>query len=171
MQLIVKNSTFARQELAMTATTMQADTPRVDVNGLRTNQALIIAFVTLAFVLGNAAGAWLILATGVSLAIGAALPGYGPFQLFYRYVVRATGLIPAKPRPDDPAPHRFAQALGATVLILAAGALLADLTILGWVLAWIVAALALINLLFGFCAGCFLFYQLHRLGLGRRSHA
>ena len=66
----------------MTATTMQADTPRVDVNGLRTNQALIIAFVTLAFVLGNAAGAWLILVAGASLAIGAALPGYGPVQLF-----------------------------------------------------------------------------------------
>ena len=85
--------------------------------------------------------------------------------------MRATRLVPAKPRPDDPAPHRFAQALGASVLILAAGALFAELTTLGWVLAWIVAALALINLLFGFCAGCFLFYQIHRLGLGRSSQA
>jgi hypothetical protein len=143
----------------------------VDSNALRTNQALIIAFVVLAFVLGREAGAWIVLATGVSLAIGAALPGYGPFQVFYRHVVRATGLLPAKPRPDDPAPHRFAQALGATVLIVAAGALFADLAALGWVLAWIVAALALVNLLFGFCAGCFLFYQLRRLGYGRRSAA
>ncbi|MER3438442.1 MAG: DUF4395 domain-containing protein, partial [Chloroflexota bacterium] len=53
----------------------------------------------------------------------------------------------------------------------AAGALFAEIITLGWVLAWIVAALALINLLFGFCAGCFLFFQLHRLGLGRRSQA
>ncbi|GIW03973.1 MAG: hypothetical protein KatS3mg059_0593 [Thermomicrobiales bacterium] len=155
----------------MSTVTIQSQHPVVDLNALRTNQALIVAFVVLAFVLGSAAGAWLILAAGVSLAIGAALPGYGPFQLFYRYVVRATGLIPAKPRPDDPAPHRFAQALGATVLIVAAGALFAEITPLGWVLAWSVAALALINLLFGFCAGCFLFYQLHRVGLGRRSQA
>ncbi len=153
----------------MSTATIRSQHPVVDLNALRTNQALIVAFVVLAFVLGKEAGAWLVLAAGVSLAIGAALPGYGPFQVFYRHVVRAIGLLPAKPRPDDPAPHRFAQALGATVLIVAAGAMFADLVVLGWVLAWIVAALALVNLLFGFCAGCFLFYQLRRLGYGRRS--
>ncbi len=37
-----------------------------------------------------------------------------------------------------------------------------------WIaLAWIVVALALVNLLFGFCAGCFMFLQLRRAGVLR----
>ena len=107
-------------------------------------------------------GAWLVALVAVSMAIGAAFPGYGPFQLFYRRVLRQQGSSNARPRPDDPAPHRFAQALGAVFLAAGAVALFAGATTLGWVLAWIVVALALVNLLFGFCAGCFVFYHLRR---------
>jgi hypothetical protein len=35
----------------------------------------------------------------------------------------------------------------------------------GWTLAWIVIVLAAVNLFFGFCAGCFVYYQLDRWGL------
>src|SRR5215217_2221377 len=136
----------------------------VDVNGLRTNQALIVLLVALAFVLGDDnGGPWLVALVAVSLAVGTAMPGYGPFQIFYRRVLRQAGLVKARPRPDDPAPHRFAQALGAVFLGTGAVALFAGATTPGWVLAWLVVALALVNLLFGFCAGCFAFYQLRRL--------
>ncbi|HEY8448433.1 MAG TPA: DUF4395 domain-containing protein [Thermomicrobiales bacterium] len=155
----------------MSVASAPAASPLVDANGLRTNQALIVGFVALAFVLGDAAGAWLLLAVAISLAIGAARPGFGPFQLFYRRVLRALGLVPARPRPDDPAPHRFAQALGATVLTIAAVAILAGASAVGWILAWVVVALALTNLLFGFCAGCFLFFQIRRLARGSRGAA
>jgi hypothetical protein len=137
--------------------------PIVDVNALRTNQALIVAGVVIAFVLGSSAGAWVLLAVAVSLAIGAARPGFGPFQIFYREVLKPTGFVKPSPRPDDPAPHRFAQSLGATVLFLAALALFAGADALGWVLAFLVLALALVNLLFGFCAGCFVFLQINRV--------
>jgi hypothetical protein len=141
--------------------------PQVDINALKTNQASIVALVALAFVLGvDAGGAWLVAFVAVSLAIGAARPGYGPFQLFYRRVLRATGVVPARPRPEDTAPHRFAQALGAGVLTVSAVALFAGAIGFGWVLAWLVVALALANLLFGFCAGCFIFYQLRRFTRG-----
>jgi Domain of unknown function (DUF4395) len=136
----------------------------VDENGLRTNQALIVVLVVGGFVLGvDAGGPWLVALVAVSLAIGAALPGYGPFQLLYRHVLRPAGIVKARPRPDDPAPHRFAQALGAVFLAAGAVALFAGATTLGWALAWLVVALALANLLFGFCAGCFAFFQLRRL--------
>ena len=138
--------------------------PVVDVNGLKTNQTLIVVLVTLAFVLGTEhGGAWLVAFVAASLAIGSALPGYGPFQLLYRRVLRQTGFVKPRPRPDDPAPHRFAQTLGAVFLTAATIALFAGATTLGWALAWLVVALALVNLLFGFCAGCFAFYQLRRL--------
>lgn len=136
----------------------------VDVNGLKTNQALIVGIVALGFVLGvDAGGAWLVALVAVSLAVGAAVPGCGPFQLLYRRVLRQAGIVMPRPRPDDPAPHRFAQALGAAFLVASAIALFAGAETLGWVLGWLVVALALVNLLFGFCVGCFVFYQLRRL--------
>jgi len=138
--------------------------PRVDQNALKVNQALIVVLVALGFVLGTwPAGVWLVAFVALSLALGAARPGSGPFQLFYRRVLRPLGIVRPHPRPDAPAPHRFAQALGATFLALATIALLAGTTIVGWVLAWLVVALALVNLLFGFCTGCFAFYQIRRL--------
>jgi hypothetical protein len=135
----------------------------VDVNALRTNQVLIVAGVAVAFVLGATVGAWVILAVAVSLAIGAARPGNGPFQIFYRKIVLPSGWVKPQRRPDDPAQHRFAQALGATFLFFSAISLFASAEILGWILALIVVALALVNLLFGFCAGCFVFLQINRI--------
>jgi hypothetical protein len=147
----------------LTATNAQPG-PVVDVNALKTNQSLIVVLVAIAFVLGtDNGGPWLVALVAVSLAIGAAFPGYGPFQVFYRRGLRQTGIVKGHPRPDDPAPHRFAQTIGAVFLAAAAVALFAGTTTLGWVLAWIVVALALVNLLFGFCAGCFAFYHLRRL--------
>jgi Domain of unknown function (DUF4395) len=137
--------------------------PIVDVNALRTNQALIVAGVVIAFVAGATVGAWVLLAVSASLAIGATRPGFGPFQVLYREVLKPTSLIKPNPRPDDPAPHRFAQAMGATVLFLAAITLFVGVDLLGWVLAFLVLALALVNLLFGFCAGCFIFLQINRV--------
>jgi hypothetical protein len=136
--------------------------PVVDASALRVNQALIVALVALAFVFGGA-GRWLVLFVAESLALVAVWPGRGPFQLFYRHGLRRLGIVQPRPRPDEPSPHRFAQAVGAAFLLIAAIFLFAGVTVAGWLLAWLVAALALVNLLFGFCAGCFAYYQFQRL--------
>lgn len=146
--------------------------PVVDATALKTNQILIVACVVVAFALGvDLGGSWLIAAVAASLAAGAAFPGYGPFQLLYRHGLRPAGIVHPRPRPDDPAPHRFAQAVGGAFLLVSAIALFGDAVTLGWVLAWLVAALALVNLLFGFCAGCFAFYHLRRLRRAARASA
>ncbi len=44
-------------------------------------------------------------------------------------------------------------------------ALLAGQSVVGWALVWMVVALAALNLLVGFCAGCFVYYQLNLLGV------
>jgi Domain of unknown function (DUF4395) len=164
MQFGIKNFITSSRLFKMSVIRTPAQSgAMVDVNALRTNQTLIVAGVVIAFVLGSSAGALVLLAVAASLAIGAARPGFGPFQIFYREVLKPTGLVKPNPRPDDPAPHRFAQSLGATVLFVAAIALFAGADVLGWVLAFLVLALALVNLLFGFCAGCFLFLQINRV--------
>ena len=135
----------------------------VDTTAIRFNQACIVALVALAFVLQQP---WLALGVGVVMALGTAVPALALFQQVYRKLLRPAGLLKARVHPDDPAPHRFAQGMGAAFL-LAAGAslLLFNLPVLGWTLALIVMALAAINLFVGFCTGCFLYYQLGRVGV------
>src|SRR5262245_25996527 len=106
---------MGRQAVRPTTVTQQ-----VDANALKTNQIAIVAVTLVAFVLGSDIGAWLLLALGLSLAVGAARPGYGPIQLFYRRGLLAGGLVQPSPQPSEVAPHRFAQAMGAVVLVIAA---------------------------------------------------
>jgi hypothetical protein len=136
----------------------------VDVNALKTNQALIISLVVTAFVLGTERdGAWLLALVAVSLAIGTIVPGKGPFQLLYRRVLNPLGIVKPNRVHDQAEPHRFAQGVGALCLAVSTLFLLTGVTSLGWIVAWLVAVLALVNLVFGFCAGCFVYLHLQRL--------
>jgi Domain of unknown function (DUF4395) len=90
----------------------------------------------------------------------------GPFRLLYRYVAVPLRLLHSRVVEDDPAPHRFAQGVGATFLLAASAVLfLTPVTALGWALDLIVFVLSGLNLTVGFCAGCFVYFQLGRLGL------
>jgi hypothetical protein len=141
----------------------------VDQNALRTNQVFIVATVAIAFLLGGERGAWLIALLAVCMAIGVISPGNGPIQLLYRKVLVPAGIVRPNREADSAAPHRFAQAMGAVCLSLAAIVLFLGFDLAGWGLGFIVLALALVNLLFGFCTGCFIYLQLGRLRQG--AHA
>jgi hypothetical protein len=140
---------------------------KVDTTAIKFNQASIIVLTVLAYLFDLR---WLVLLVAVVLGVGTMWPGGALFQQIYRRVFRPLGLLRSIVIDDDPAPHRFAQGMGAAVLSLSSLALLAfDSAALGWALAGLVAALAAVNLFFDFCAGCFVYYQLARLGLIRRS--
>lgn len=142
---------------------------KVDTTAIKFNQASIITFTLLAYVFDLP---WLVLFVGAVLAVGTIWPGAALFQQAYRQVLKPIGLLKPHVIDDDPAPHRFAQGVGATFLGLSSLALLALNAIsLGWGLAGLVVVLAAINLFFNFCAGCFVYYQLRRLGLIRRSES
>jgi hypothetical protein len=96
------------------------------------------------------------------MAIGVASPGNGPIQLLYRKVFLPSGIVKPNREPGSAAPHRFAQGMGAVCLALAAVLHFLGLDLAGWVLGFLVLALALVNLLFGFCTGCFIYLQLGR---------
>ncbi len=133
----------------------------VDHSSLRVNQAAIIVLLVAAYV---ANFPWLSLfVAGVMLA--GTLVGRPGFLPLYAGVLRPLGIVKPDPIPDNPQPHRFAQGFGGVVAAAAGIACLLGGEVLGWVLAWIVVALAALNLFAGFCAGCAVYYWLNRLGV------
>jgi len=136
---------------------------KVDTTAIKFNQAGIILVVLVAFLFDLP---WLVAVLAAILGLGALWPRASLFQQLYRRVLRPLGLLRPRVIDDNPVPHRFAQGMGATFLALGALLLLAvDATSAGWALAGLVAVLAAVNLFFSFCAGCFAYYQLARLGL------
>ena len=134
----------------------------VDHSALRTNQAFIIGVLIVAFVLN----VWP-LATFVAavMLIATIWPNAALFKAAYVYVLKPLKIVRPDVRVDNPEPHRFAQGVGGGVLALATIAFLTNGSVVGWVLAWIVVALAALNLFYGICVGCMMYYWFNRLGV------
>ncbi|MDA0270569.1 MAG: DUF4395 domain-containing protein [Chloroflexi bacterium] len=149
-----------------------ADSPyRVDRNTLRTNQAFIVALSVGAFVAGVGIGQWLVLFTGLVMALGTIHPAFALFKQVHQRLLKPAGILKADIHAEDPMPHQFAQGMGSVFLLAAFAALFTGAITAGWVLTWMVAALAFVNLTVQFCAGCFIYFQLDRIGLLPRSIA
>lgn len=134
---------------------------KVDHSALRTNQAFIIALLLIAFV----SNLWPLVAfVSAVMIIGTIWPAAGLFKRIYQHILKPLGVTPDV-IADNPEPHLFAQGLGGAFTLASMVALLLNLPILGWALAWIVIVLAALNLFLGFCAGCFVYYQLNRRGI------
>ena len=139
----------------------------VDHSAIKFAQLTITAWIVVA---GALAAPWLIAFLAAVLATSAGSPSRSLFRLLYSRVAVPLGIIRPRVIPDDPAPHRFAQGVGAGFLAVSTLALFVGASTLGWILAGLVAALALLNVVAGFCAGCFVYYQLSRRGwLPRRA--
>jgi hypothetical protein len=145
------------------ATAAQEHALRVDTHLGKFSQGCTVLLTALAFVFNQP---WLALVTAIIMVLSALMPTVSPYRLLYKWVVVPLGLLRPRIVEDDPAPHRFAQGVGAAFLLAASILLfLTRLTTVGWVLDLIVFVLAGINLTVGFCAGCFVYYHLGRLGL------
>lgn len=140
-----------------------ASSLRVDTHLAKFSQACTVVLTALAFLLNQPI---IVVITAVIMAIAALAPNVSPYRLLYRYIVVPLHLLRPRIVEDDPAPHLFAQGVGAVFLIAASILLfLTKTTVIGWILDLIVFVLAGINLTVGFCAGCFVYYHLGRLGL------
>jgi molybdopterin converting factor small subunit len=137
---------------------------KVDHSALRTNQVFIIGLLLIGFIIGVKAW-WLVAFVSAVMIIGTVIPSAGLFKRIYQHILKPSGLVKPDAIPDNPEPHLFAQGLGGIFTLGSTIALLAGLPILGWTLTWIVIVLAALNLFLGFCAGCFVYYQLNRLGV------
>jgi hypothetical protein len=137
--------------------------PRVDTHLAKFSQASVVVLAGLAFLLNQPI---IVLIAAIAMTLSALVPVASPFRLLYRGVAVPLHLLKQRVVEDDPAPHRFAQGIGAAFLIASTIVLLlTKATPAGWVLDLIVFVLASINLTVGFCAGCFVYYHLGRLGI------
>ncbi len=148
---------------------MAAETLRqVDQTALKTGQAATIILLVLAFVLD----AWpLVALVAIAQLLGAADAPFAPYRLLYQRVVKPSGLVKPRVIPDNPEPHRFALLVGGLFNAAAAVLLLAGIPVPAWVLVWVVIALANLNFWLNFCLGCWMYYQLNRLGVPGFSRA
>ncbi len=140
----------------------RADLPKVDHSAIRVGQGSIVLTLLIAFILDL----WpLVAAVAVINLLGAFVPSLSLWRLLYQQVLKPSGLIKPHVIPDHPEPHRFAQGFGGVLLVLGALLLALGFAVGGWIPVWIVILLATLNLVVGFCLGCFTYYQLNRLGV------
>ncbi len=139
----------------------------VDHFAIKTGQLLAIATLLAAFLFGR----WepIAVLAVVFLITGLVYP-LGPFVLMYRLLLKPLGIVKPDLRRDNIQSHQFGQAVGAASAALAAFAVFSGYRYAGWTLTWILIVLTAISFK-GWCIGCFLYYQLNRLGLrGFFSH-
>ncbi|HEY1421703.1 MAG TPA: DUF4395 domain-containing protein [Candidatus Dormibacteraeota bacterium] len=148
----------------------------VDHSALRVNQAGIVATVLVAF-LGSFAG-WpalvLIPLLAVVLLAGTFDPQRALFKQLYFMVLKPRGIVKPRVVAESPEPHNFAQGMGGVVTAVASVLIFLPLLtqdfrpspveVIGLALALIVAVLAFVNLAFGYCVGCQIYFQLGKRG-------
>jgi uncharacterized protein DUF4395 len=147
----------------------------VDHSALKVNQTGIVTTVLVAFV-----GSYfyrpvlfLIPLLAVVLLVGTFAPRLALFKQLYFQVLKPRGIVKPRPVQDRPEPHNFAQGLGGVFLAVSSVLLILGFTsstvfaAAGLALALLVAVLAFVNLAFGYCLGCQIYYQLGKRGLIR----
>ncbi len=159
----------------MTAAALQS----VDHSALKVNQTGIVLTVLVAFFASFVfPPAWLLIPLlAIVLLLGTFAPQLALFKQLYFRVLKPAGIVKPRPVQDRPEPHNFAQGMGG--FVLAASTLLiysplltgdfrpSPLAVAGFALALLVAVLAFVNLAFGYCLGCQIYYQLGKRGLIR----
>jgi len=134
---------------------------KVDQNELRVNATLVITVLVTAFVINR----WELVAFQAGVLFLTTLHlSLGPYVALYRHILRPIGIVKPDLRVDNPEPHRFAAMFGTIVASTATYLLATGQSVAGWGLVWLLISLAAAGLA-GWCAGCFTYYMMNRLGL------
>jgi hypothetical protein len=143
-------------------------TQLVDHSALKVNQTGIVATVLVAFIGSAVFKPLLVLIPllAIVLLLGTFAPRLALFKQLYFKVLKPRGIVKPRLVQDRPEPHNFAQGLGG-VFLAVSSVLLPAVPVLGLALALLVAVLAFVNLAFGYCLGCQIFFQLERRGFVR----
>jgi hypothetical protein len=142
----------------------------VDHSALKVNQTAIVTTVLVAFAGSAFYRPLLVLIPllAIVLLLGTFAPQLALFKQIYFNILKPRGIVKPRPVQDRPEPHNFAQGMGGVVLAVAS-ALLVPLPVAGLALALLVAVLAFVNVAFGYCLGCQIYYQLGKAGVIRAS--
>ena len=134
----------------------------LDYNELKFNQFSIITLSLIGYMLDSVVFPAIV---ACILLAGSLKTQFAIFKVFYRYIIKPLGILKPNLIEDISAPHQFAQILGGVFLGIGSILLILKSSILGWMFIWIVIILAAVNLFFGFCTGCFVYYQLAKRGI------
>lgn len=128
----------------------------IDPRGPRFTATVTLVVFAVALLLSDAAPGVAAVLTGVQAVLFAIGAGLGvqktPTGLFFRSVVRPRLTPPAE--LEDPAPPRFAQAVGLVFAVVATIGFATGAVLLGQVFAGFAFVAAFLNAVFGFCLGC-----------------
>ena len=144
----------------------------MDHSALKVNQTGIVATVLVAFLGSGLFRPLLVLIPllAVVLLLGTVNPQLALFKQLYFKVLKPRGIVKPRPVKDRPEPHNFAQGLGGVFLAVSSVFLL-PVPVVGLALALLVGVLAFVNLAFGYCLGCQIYFQLGKAGLIKESRS
>ena len=142
-----------------------ADLPKYDVTARKAHQWAMVTLVAAAFVLEGVQGPLLLAIAGTIMVAGRFWwPADLVRQLLWR-VLEPAGILRRHEAHEDRETRRQARAIGGAIWLLSAALLVAKLTLLAWALALPIAVMVALDASVNFCALCFLFMRLERLGL------
>lgn len=134
---------------------------QVDHAEIKTGQILTMIISGTALALQNITP--LIILAGIFLLSGT-VRSISPFTLVYRWMIKPIGIIQSDYRLDNIQPHKFGQLVGFITVLLVLALIKFDYTIAGWTIVGVLILLTVTSYA-GWCVGCFLYYQINRLGL------
>ncbi len=130
--------------------------PGIDPRGPRFTASVTLVVLAVALLLSDAAPGVAAAITGVQAVLFAIGAGLGvqktPTGLIFRSVIRPRLAPPSE--LEDPAPPRFAQAVGLVFAVVATIGFATGAVLLGQVFAGFAFVAAFLNAVFGFCLGC-----------------
>lgn len=151
----------ARGPAASYAEPVQA--PGIDPRGPQFTAAITAAVLIVILLLPATAAAVLTGVQALLFALGATRGvQHTPHAVLFKRLVRPRLRPPAE--LEDPAPPRFAQAVGLAFTLVALVGYLTGLTLLGQIAIGFALVAALLNAVFRFCLGCEMYLLLKRLG-------
>lgn len=143
------------------------NTVKVDQSAIKVGQSATVLLLLIAFITDF----WpLVAVVAVVNGLGALSSRLSLWRQLYKQVLKPLGWVKPRVEPDRPEPHRFALAIGSLLATTSVVLLAQGQALLGWGVTWVLILLASINVMVGFCLGCFTYYQLHRLGVPGFSH-
>ncbi|MGY2701570.1 DUF4395 domain-containing protein [Nocardioides sp. HB32] len=137
-------------------------TAGIDPRGPQFAATITALVLVLALLLAPAAAALVLLAAQTAVfAVGAARGvQHTPYSWLFRTLVRPRLAPPAE--LEDPAPPRFAQAVGLGFAVVGLLGFVSGVDVVGYVAVGLALAAALLNAVFRFCLGCEMYLLLRR---------
>jgi len=135
-----------------------------DVTARKAHQWTMVALIVVGFLLGAPRGAIALALAGAIMLVGRFWwPADAIRQLTWR-VLEPRGILKRRERVEDHDTRRVARVIGGAAWLAAAVLLLLNATLAAWIIAFLIAAMVVLDAAFDFCALCFVMLQLDRRG-------